>query len=106
AQEDGVIRPILEKLGVRPESARRDVEAALTRLPQVSGAAARLAMAEKTQKLFEQAFDEAGRLKDDYVSSEHLLLALASVEGQAGYEILKRHGVTKDKVIEALRAVR
>ncbi len=105
-QEDGVVRPILEKLGVPVSAISQQVDQLLGVLPQVSGSQSGQALSPTGKKVLDVGFDEAGRLKDDYVSTEHFLLGLASVDGTPTSDLLKKNGVTKDKVLEALAEVR
>ncbi len=106
SQEDGVVKPILERLGASPSKVSRDVDQSLARLPQVSGSSSRLIFSDQTRKILDHAFDEASRLKDEYVSTEHFLLGLASVNKNAAHDILRQHGVTRDRVLAALQDVR
>jgi ATP-dependent Clp protease ATP-binding subunit ClpB len=101
-QQDGLIPPLLRKVGADPAALRRDVEADLGRQPRVSGAGYEVGLGARARKLLDTAQDEADRMKDEYVSSEHLLLAALRVDGQA----LGRHGVTADAVLKALEDVR
>ncbi len=106
-QEGGVVPAILQKLGVIPMVIRNGVEAELKRRPQTSGASA--VGAQITQRLktvFDTAFDEAMRLKDEYVSTEHLLLGLtADTSGEVG-RLLRANGITRDAVLRALQDIR
>ena len=56
--------------------------------------------------MIQRAFDEAGKFKDDYVSTEHLFLAIASLERDPAAELLRRHGASRDAILQALAAVR
>jgi ATP-dependent Clp protease ATP-binding subunit ClpB len=102
-QEGGVVPPLLEKLGAPTKTLDADLEAALRRLPKVEGGEAYLSQA--VARVLEEARRQADRLKDDYISTEHLLLAAVDSKAEAG-EILRRHGVTKDAVLSALSEVR
>ena len=105
-QEGGVVAPVLQKLGVRPELVAHQVEDELTRLPQVSGAVTGGAyITPRLKAVLDEAWQEAQRLKDEYVSTEHLLIAIAGDTGAAGL-ILKSHGATKDAIYKALAEVR
>jgi ATP-dependent Clp protease ATP-binding subunit ClpA len=105
-QEGGVVTPILQKLGVRPEMIAQQMEEEINRLPQVSGAVAGGAyVGPRLKSALDAAFEEAQRLKDEYVSTEHLIIAIAGDTGAAG-RILKSHGVTKDAIYKALVEVR
>ena len=104
-QDEGVVGALLAKLGAHPEAIRRDVQAEIRRLPKVSGASGQY-MGPRLKAVFDAAWDEMERLKDDYCSTEHLLLAAAQdAEGAAG-RILRQAGVTKDGLYRALVDVR
>ena len=97
-QEGGVVPAVLEKLGVQPRALLRPIEAAVGALARAASPTRPYASA-RLRRVFDNAEAEADRLKDDYVSTEHFLLALADEHetGQAG-QILRRAGVTRDKV--------
>ena len=103
-QTDGVVLPLLKKLGADPGRLKDDLEEALGRLPKVEGLV-QTYLSPRLGKLFERAEQEADRLKDEYTSTEHLLIAAADGDGAAG-EILARHGVTKDKIFTVLVDIR
>jgi ATP-dependent Clp protease ATP-binding subunit ClpB len=104
-QENGVVSALLSKLGARPDAIRRDVQGELRRLPKVGGASGQY-MGPRLKAVFDAAWDEMERLKDDYCSTEHLLVAIAQeAEGGAG-RILRQAGVTKDGLYRALVDVR
>jgi ATP-dependent Clp protease ATP-binding subunit ClpB len=103
-QTDGVVLPLLKKLGTDPGRLKNDVEEALNRLPKVEGLV-QTYLSPRLGKLFERAEQEAERLKDEYVSTEHLLIAAAEGDG-AARDILARHGVTKDAVFAVLVDIR
>jgi len=106
AQSEGVTVPILDKLGVSADQLRSELDTLLSRLPKVSGAAAQVRLGEATSRVLEAAFREAEALKDDYVSTEHLLLALAAEKSDACGELLRRAGATRDALLKALQAIR
>ena len=105
-QDEGIPKPLLEKLGAQSMAVRQEAEKAVDHLPQISGSQAAQYLSEKLRKVLDAAFDEAGRLHDEYVSAEHLILGLASVDGTEAYGILKGQGVTKERILAALRDVR
>src|SRR6266705_2896486 len=104
-QRDGVVPPLLARLGVRPEALSRDIEAALGRLPKVSGFSQQQ-LGQALNEAIQRAFDEAKNFKDEYVSTEHVFLALAGLERDPAGEILKRHGASYDAILQALTSVR
>src|SRR3989338_6092236 len=103
-QREGVVGPVLAKLGARPEALQRELETELSKLPSVRGGEPYLA--ERTRAALERAQTEAGRLKDEYVSTEHLLLALAQDRESPVARLLGQHGVTPEAVYRALVEVR
>ena len=102
--KDGIIRPILSKLGADPERIASVADSELKRLPSVSGGA-NLGLSRELQEVLNAAQKEADRLKDEYLSTEHLLLALASVPSPAK-EILSVMAVDHKAILSALKDVR
>ena len=105
AQGEGVVPPLLSKLGVAPEVVAKEVERQIERLPKVSGASQQY-LSQGLNDVVSRAFDEAAKFKDEYVSTEHLLLALASGGHDAAAEILKKNGARHDAILQALTSVR
>ena len=103
-QPEGVVVPILKKLGADPGRIKADSDEALNKLPKVEGLV-QTYLSPRINKLFERAELEAERLKDEYISTEHLLIAAADGDG-AARDILSRHGVTKDKIFTVLVDIR
>ena len=104
-QEEGVVSLILSKLGVSAEVLTRTVASSLEKLPKVYGQEAGQYLSTATASLLDDASSEAGRLKDEYVSTEHILLALAGADDDSG-RLLRSMGVTKDAIYKALVDVR
>jgi len=102
-EEDGVVKPVLQKMGANPDRIQQIVESELGRLSSATGT--QLNLARTLQDVFNQAQKEADRLKDEYVSTEHLLLALATVKSEAK-EILSVNAVTHNAILEALKDIR
>src|SRR3954463_5683738 len=102
-ETEGVVTPILQKVGANVQRIGQIVTGELERLPKATGT--QLGMSRSLQEVFAQAQKEADRLKDEYVSTEHLLLALADVKSESK-EILKVNGVTHDLLLNALKDVR
>jgi len=103
-QPEGLAAPLLEAAGVSTRAVRESVEAELERRPQVSGPAAGPSQSYLTQRLSQmlvKAEDEMRALKDEYLSIEHLLLAMAS-EGA----VFRGLGLTRERLLEALRRIR
>jgi len=106
-QGDGLVPALLGKMGVDGGAVRDEVRQMLERLPRVSGGRSGAYLSDDLNKLMVAAQDEATALKDDYVRVEHLLLAVVSDKhGGRVREILGRHGVTRDRILQALVEVR
>ena len=105
AQGDGVVPPLLEKLGVSPTRLAADVEKQIERLPKVSGVSEQY-LSPATNQVLERAFDEAQRLKDEYVSTEHILLGISSTDKDPAGQILVRAGATHDAILQAMTSIR
>src|SRR5271169_2006799 len=103
---EGVIPAVLEKIGVPMERLEHDLHAIAEKLPRVAGQAAEPQMGQALNKVFDQAFAEAANFKDDYVSTEHLLLGAAHLKGDAAREALAAVGATHEAILKALTAVR
>jgi ATP-dependent Clp protease ATP-binding subunit ClpB len=103
---EGVFTSVLRKLGTNVDQVRIRAGAAIEKLPKVTGAAGTQQFASNNlNKLFDNARKEAETLKDEYVSTEHLLLAMLDDSGEAG-RVLKEQGVNKSAVLKALQSVR
>jgi ATP-dependent Clp protease ATP-binding subunit ClpB len=105
AQGDGVVPPLLEKLGVSPTQLASEVEKQVERLPKVSGGSEQY-LSPEANKVLERAFEEAQRLKDEYVSTEHILLGIAAAKRDSAGEILAKHGVTHETILQAMATIR
>ena len=106
---EGIIAPVLTKLGANPSRVEADVKQAMERLPKVSGGGAmQSSLSAQMQKVLDQSFKEADKFKDEFVSTEHLLLAIAQDKDRnnEGSKILTEAGVTYDGILKALTAVR
>ncbi|HWH59591.1 MAG TPA: ATP-dependent chaperone ClpB [Terriglobales bacterium] len=103
---EGIVPPVLEKIGIGPQAVLNDVYSAIEKLPKVSGGAQQATLSSAANQLLERAFKEADNFKDEYVSTEHLLLAATDQKRDAAQEILARHGATHDAILKALTAVR
>jgi ATP-dependent Clp protease ATP-binding subunit ClpB len=104
-RKEGTITPILKKLEVDIDRLSGKINDALAKMPRVSGQAAQLYISPELNNILNSAFDEAAQLKDEYVSTEHILIALASSDSEAG-KILKQEGITKDKIYQILVSIR
>jgi ATP-dependent Clp protease ATP-binding subunit ClpB len=104
-QKDGVVLPILQKLGANLQTVARDLADAMAKLPKVQGQA-ELYMSPALGHILEDAQKEADQFKDEYVSTEHLLIALSNAKGEAVARILQSNGVTKDAILKVLVSIR
>jgi ATP-dependent Clp protease ATP-binding subunit ClpB len=105
-QSEGVVVPVLQKLGVAPDALTRQIETELDRLPKVTGASADAVLTRELNRVFDRAFEIAREFGDEYVSTEHFLLALAEPEAGETSKRLARAGVQKDVLLRALKEVR
>ena len=102
-EKEGVVRSILRKLGVSPDAVRQSTLAAIGKLPKVQGGLDRH-LAPEAQAVLQNAFTIAANMKDEYVSVEHLFLALG--DGEKTARILADHGISKDAILKALMEIR
>ncbi|HNS01682.1 MAG TPA: ATP-dependent chaperone ClpB [Anaerolineae bacterium] len=105
-QADGVAPQIVMGLGRNPQQLAGQVEAELNRRPKVYGGAAQVGGSQALQRALQAAQGEAEAMKDDYVSTEHLLLALAGKGGEGAHKLLAAAGVTRDAILHALQGIR
>ena len=108
-QPEGLVPRLLNRMEISPETLKAEVERDLSRRPRVSGPGAeagKIYVTERLQQVFLKAEDEAKRLKDEYVSVEHLMLALLDDPQAPAGRILAQAGVTRDAFLSALTAVR
>src|SRR4051812_23001522 len=103
-ESEGIVRPVLEKMGANIGQLEQIVDSELKHLPRSSGGT-QPGIGTQLSKVLDAAQAEADGMKDDFVSTEHLLLALAGMPSKA-QEVLQLNAITKDKVLGALRAVR
>jgi ATP-dependent Clp protease ATP-binding subunit ClpB len=104
-QQEGVVGPLLAKLGARPEVIAREIQSELDKLPRVQGGGRQYA-SERLEAVLNRAWEEAQRLKDEYCSTEHLLIGIAQDKSGAAARILAKAGVTPEAIYKALVEVR
>ena len=104
AQQEGIVVPLLNKLGVDAGRLRERIQQEVARYPKQSGA--QPSLSRELNKVLDTADDETRKLKDAFVSTEHLLLALAETRGTESKAVLEELGVTRAALLEALQAVR
>ncbi|MFH1312135.1 MAG: ATP-dependent chaperone ClpB [Candidatus Eisenbacteria bacterium] len=106
SQEEGIVVPILKKVGADSEAILSELQTEIGKLPKVlGGAEAGAYMAPSLKKAIDVAFKEMDRLKDEFVSTEHLLVGVVDTDSKAS-QVLGRNGVTKDNVYKALVEIR
>jgi ATP-dependent Clp protease ATP-binding subunit ClpB len=105
--EEGIALEIIKTLGIDVNAIKKELESEIDRIPKILGPTpvGQLYITQELKNVFEKAFTEAEHLKDDYVSVEHLLLGIINTKNKSE-RILKRHGVTVDKVLSAMREIR
>jgi ATP-dependent Clp protease ATP-binding subunit ClpB len=106
--KEGIVTPVLEKIGIGPQAVLSDLYKEIEKLPKVSGGggAQQPALSSQINQVLEKSFKEADAFKDEYVSTEHMLLALTDLKRDSAQELLARHGATHDAILKALTAVR
>jgi ATP-dependent Clp protease ATP-binding subunit ClpB len=105
---EGIVAPVLEKIGIGPQAVLSDLYKEIEKLPKVSGSsgAQQPSMSSQVNALLEKSFKEADTFKDEYVSTEHMLLALTDLKRDPAQQLLARFGATHDAILKALSAVR
>src|SRR5437016_982244 len=103
-QPEGIVRPLLGKLGANVQVVLNDCEAAVARFPRVEGGQQYLSP--RLNQIFAAAEKQAEKMKDEYISTEHLLLALADEKDGAGGKLLRQHGVNRDDLLKAIEQTR
>jgi ATP-dependent Clp protease ATP-binding subunit ClpB len=104
-QADGVVPPLLARLGIRGELLTQDIEREIERLPKVQGFAQQH-LSRALNDVLERSFDEATKFKDEYVSTEHLFLAIAGEDRDPAGRLLKKHGASHEAILQALASLR
>ncbi len=107
-QPEGIVIPILQKIGVDIDQLKARLNELLRSLPQVYGGGGidQLYISPRLNKVLEAALNEAQAMKDEYMSTEHMLLAIADEADPSSPQILKGMGATKDRIYEALMSIR
>ena len=94
ADREGIVRPVLEKCGIQPDALMTEVERELTKIPKVSGQPVGMYIAPSLQEVFDAAAKAAENFKDEFVSTEHLLLGIAGQKYDPAGSLLTKKGVT------------
>ena len=104
SQQDGIVVPVIERVGVDVQSLQKQVDDLLDTYPKVTGNA-QMTLSNEAQKVLAKAENEMTKLKDQYLSCEHILLSMTKSDSRVG-ELLNRNGLTYDAVLEAIKSVR
>jgi ATP-dependent Clp protease ATP-binding subunit ClpB len=104
-EQEGIARSMLRKLGVSPENVAQEIARAIDKLPKVSGAGD-VYISQRTKSILDTAFSEAAKMKDQYVSIEHILLAISDEKTGEGIKILSRYGISRDSIFKVLKDIR
>jgi ATP-dependent Clp protease ATP-binding subunit ClpB len=104
-QQDGVVPSLLTRLGMRPELIAQDIEREIARLPKVQGFTQQN-LSRALNDVLERSFTEATKFKDEYVSAEHLFLAIAGEDRDPAGKLLKKNGASHEAILQALAGVR
>jgi ATP-dependent Clp protease ATP-binding subunit ClpB len=106
SEREGIVRPVLEKCGAPPDAVIEEAGRLLTSIPKVTGQQPGVYVSPALNEVFESAFKEAENFKDEYVSTEHLLLAMSNQKYDPAGSLLNKRGATHDAILKALVAVR
>ena len=104
-EDDGIVRPLVQKIGADPTQLREASEGELNRLPKVSGGGGQLTIGPDLNSVFDAAQRQADQMKDAFLSTEHLFLALVQIDGDAR-KLLNLHGIGEHDVLESLKSIR
>ena len=106
-QQDGITTPLLQKLGINIRNLLSDLYNEMSRIPKITGSGATdLVLSRESSTLFDAAWKEADMLRDQYLSTEHLLIAMSSKDSLSIFPILNKNGITKDRILQALKTIR
>ncbi len=106
SEREGIVRPVLEKCGAVPDGVQLEAERQLRAIPKISGQPSGQYISPSLQQVFEAAAKEAEAFKDEFISTEHLLLGIADQKYDPAGSLLNKQGATKDAILQALVAVR
>ncbi|MFX1328356.1 MAG: Clp protease N-terminal domain-containing protein [Promethearchaeota archaeon] len=106
-QQDGITTPLLQKLGINIKNLLSDLYNEMARIPKVTGSgAADVVLSRESSTLFDAAWKEADILRDQFLSTEHLLIAMSSKDSLSIFPIIKKNGINKDSILQALKTIR
>ena len=104
-QQDGIAEPLFAKVGIDFQGLLNETRSIVDRLPKAYGGAVNVGLSRGLYQILTNAQSEADKFKDEYVSTEHVILAMLDDDGQIG-RLLKRYGVTRDALMQALQSIR
>ena len=104
-QQDGIAEPLFAKVGIDFQGLLNETRSLVDRLPKAYGTAMNVGLSRGLYQILTEAQSEADKFKDEYVSTEHVILAMLGDDGQIG-RLLKRYGVTRDALMQALQSIR
>src|SRR3989344_2579900 len=105
-QEGGIVTPMLQRVGANVSLMKGQLEEGLKKIPKVYGAGEGVYLSPRLKKILDKAFEEAQRLRDEFASTEHIVIAIADEKTRESYKILAAHGATKDAILKAMASVR
>ncbi len=105
SQRDGIVKPLLDKLGANSAIIMNELEKEFKKIPSVEGAT-QVYISPRMRHALQVAFEEAERLKDEYVSTEHLLIGITESKDSPSHRILREQGVTKESIYSVLKDIR
>src|SRR3954452_3660812 len=105
-EREGIVNVVLQKIGVQPAAILTESQQLAANLPKVTAQPPGTYIAPPLQQALEKAFDEAGHFKDEFVSTEHMLLGLADLKSDPAGQLLNRAGATHETILKALVSVR
>src|SRR5574338_1032576 len=105
-QEDGIVPQVLQRLGANPQALTQQLQTDLNRMPKVSGGGVQVGISSRLRQVMLRAHEEIQQFRDEYVSTEHLLLALLEAGGGVTESLLTQAGVNRGTLLQALMQVR
>ena len=105
-QEGGIVTPMLQRIGANVSLMKGQIEEGLKKIPKVYGAGEGVYLSPRLKKILDKAFEEAQRLRDEFVSTEHILIAIADEKTSEAYKILAAQGATTGAILKAMASVR
>lgn len=104
-QEEGIISPLLDRLGVEKNMLSSELDALMGKVPRAYGDSLQLSLSSQSMAILKKAEKESSGLKDEFISTEHILLAIAGGGRNAG-DLLKKHGISRNSILQALMSIR